>query len=113
MPRDKMKKTREQKLKEKLKERHLRVRRYLKRLDLKNTKDLTVILTDKVKYGVTHTTVRVNPYLSDEVFDTTFAHELLHYFGIPHNESTRHLGFSSSSLKRDLISKAVARMLSE
>jgi hypothetical protein len=108
-----MKKTREEKLKEKLKERHLRVRRYLNRLGLKNTKDLTVILTDKVKYGVAHTTVRVNPYLSDEVFDTTFAHELLHYFGVPHNESTRHVGFSSNSLRRDLISKAVAKMLRE
>ena len=108
-----MKKTHEEKLKERLKERHLRVRRYLNRLGLKNTNDLTVILTDRVKYGVTHTTVRVNPYLSDEVFDTTLAHELLHYFGIPHNESTRHVGFSSNSLRRDLISKAVAKMLRE
>lgn len=58
-------------------------------------------------------TVRVNPYLSNEVFDTTFAHELLHYFGVPHNESTRHVGFSSNSLRRDLISKAVAKMLRE
>ena len=106
-------KSREERQKEKRRERHLRVRRYLKRLGLKNTKDLTVILTDKVKYGVTHTTVRVNPYLSDEVFDTTFAHELLHYFGVPHNESTRHVKFSSTSLRRDLISKALARMLSE
>ena len=108
-----MKKTREQRLKEKLKERHLRVHRYLKRLGLKNTKDLTVILTDRVKYGVAHTTVRVNPFLSDDVFDTTFAHELLHYFGVPHNESARRVGFSSSSLRRDLISKALARMLSD
>jgi hypothetical protein len=106
-------KTREERLHERLKERHQRVRRYLRKLGLKNTKDLTVVLTDRVKFGVTHTTVRVNPYLSDEVFDTTFAHELLHYFGVPHNESTRHVGFSSSSLRRDLISKALAKMLSE
>ena len=108
-----MTKSREEKRRERLKERHLRVRRYLRRLGLKNTSDLTVILTDKVKYGVAHTTIRVNPYLSDEVFDTTFAHELLHYFGVPHNESTRHVKFSSTSLKRDLISKALAKMLSE
>ena len=108
-----MKKTREERLKAKLKERHVRVRKYLKKLGLKNTNDLTVILTDKVKYGVAHTTVRVNPYLSDDAFDTTLAHELLHYFGVPHNESARRVGFSSSSLRRDLISKALARMLSE
>jgi hypothetical protein len=68
---------------------------------------------DRVKYGIAHTTVRVNSYLSNEVFDTAFAHELLHYFGIPHNESTRHARFSSNSLRRDLISKAVAKMLRE
>lgn len=92
-------------------ERQERVKRYLKRLGLDKKTDLAIALTTKVKYGSTRTLIKINPNLPDDQFDVTFAHELLHYFGVPHNETSRSIKFHSSSFRKDLLSKTLAEMM--
>lgn len=92
-------------------ERQERVRLYLKKLGLDKKTDLAIALTTKVKYGSTHTLIKINPDLSDTEFDITFAHELLHYLGLPHSETTRSIKYHSKSLRRDILSKTLASMM--
>lgn len=94
-----------------LKEREERVRLYLKKLGLDKKTDLAIVLTTRVKYGSTHTLIKVNPDLPDDQFDVTLAHELLHYFGIAHNETSRSIKFHSTNLRKDLLSKTLAEMM--
>jgi Zn-dependent peptidase ImmA (M78 family) len=94
-----------------LAEREARVKAHLKKLGLDKKTDLKVILTKRVKYGSTRTFIHLNPDLSDDEFDVTLAHELLHYFGIPHNETTRSIRYHSKSLRKDLLSKTLAQMM--
>lgn len=94
-------------------ERERRVKRILKKLGLDTRQDLDVRLTDKIKTGQALTIVEINPDLSDKAFDETFAHELLHYLGLEHNETTRQLSYSSTDPKKDILSKTLAKMVSE
>lgn len=96
-----------------LEERERRVKRILKKLDLENRQDLEIQLTDEIKHAQALTIIQINPNLPDKAFDVEFAHELLHYLGLPHNETTRQINFSSTDSKRDLLSKALAKMVSE
>ena len=94
-----------------LKERQERIARYLKKLGLDKKTDLKIILTNRVKYGVAVTTIKLNPNLSDEEFDTNLGHELLHYFGIQHNETSRSIKYHSKSLRKDVLSKLMAELM--
>ena len=100
-----------------LAEREARVKMYLKKLGLDKKTDLKVLLVGQtlhfrpVKVGFSLTIIRINPNLSDDEFDRTLAHELLHYLGIPHNETTRSIHFHSTSLRKDLLSKTLAEMM--
>jgi hypothetical protein len=96
---------------QKLKERRIRANKILKKLGLHSKTDLTVILTPRIKYGVSHTTIKVNPYLSDKEFDMTMLHEILHFLGLPHNESTRKIHYSSADLKKDALPLALLQLL--
>ena len=94
-----------------LQERQERVDGYLKKLGLDKKTDLKIILTEKVKYGVANTIIKINPNLSDDEFDINLCHELLHYLGIPHNETTRSIRYHSKSLRKDELSKTLAEMV--
>ena len=96
---------------DKMKERRRRTIKILKKLGLNSKTDLTVVLTTKTKYGNSHTTIRVNPFLSDKEFDITLLHEILHFLGLPHNESTRHIHYSSTDLKKDALPLALLQLL--
>lgn len=85
----------------------------LKKLGLENKLDLMVWLTGDIKHGEHKSVIRLNPTLSDGVFLEVFAHELLHYLGLPHNESARQIKFSSTDGERDLITQALARLITE
>jgi len=96
-----------------LSERERRVKRILKKLGLDSRQDLDVHFTDGVKYGQALTIIEINPNLSDKEFDETFAHELLHYLGLEHNETTRQISYSSANPEKDILSKTLAKMVSE
>jgi hypothetical protein len=96
-----------------LKERERRVKRILKKLGLDSRQDLDVHFTNVIKYGQAITIIEINPDLSDKEFDETFAHELLHYLGLEHNETTRQINYSSANPEKDILSKTLAKMVSE
>jgi len=72
-----------------------------------------VILTSDVKYAVCNSVIKINPNLSDKEFWVTFCHELLHDLGIPHNECSRRIGYSSTNLENDTLSVAFAQVVQD
>lgn len=82
----------------------------LKNLKIDRKADLKVTLDPSIKYAVTTTEIKINPKLPKQEFDVTMGHELLHYMGIPHAEHTRAAGYSSSTLRKDHLSKAIAKV---
>lgn len=79
-------------------------------LGLKGTQ---VILTSDVKYAVCNSVIKINPNLSDKEFWVTFCYELLHDLGIPHNECSRRIGYSSTNLENDVLSIAFAQVVKD
>jgi len=95
----------------KVKDRETEVMKLLKFLRLDHKTDLMIILDPHIKHGEHSSTIAVNPNLPNTEFLVTFAHEILHYKGLPHNCDTVDMYFNSKSLKGDLLSKTLAAML--
>lgn len=72
-----------------------------------------VLLTTDVKYAVCNSVIKINPNLPDKEFWVTLNHELLHDLGVPHNECTRRIGYSSKNLENDTLSAAFAQVVHE
>ena len=95
----------------KVKDREKEVKKYLKFLRLNHKDDLLIMLSPHVKHGEHSSTIVVNPNLPDTEFLVTFAHEILHYKGLPHNCDTLDIRYYSKTLKGDILSATLAAML--
>lgn len=74
-------------------------------------RSIEIELTTEVETADCISHIRLNPNLSEDEFWQTFGHELLHDKGIPHNECTRKMGYSSKSLEKDVISAIFDQMI--
>ena len=92
----------------KVKDREAEVRELLKHMGFNRKEDLTIMLDASRKHGFHESIIYVNPNLPDDLFWWTLAHELLHWLGLCHCEQSRQIGFSSTSFKKDVLSKVFA-----